>query len=114
MIFSKYISLFPIIHLHSCEILLVPAQSNVALLVDKLVSGGQTFQGIVGHPASVAEISICIYSVYCIVYFVYITSCQHSKVLLEDSFSSWLQKLNTVARRMSQSEQAASYNLVMA
>ena len=36
---------------------LVPPQPDVALLVDKLVLGGQTFESIVGYPAPVAEIS---------------------------------------------------------
>ena len=42
--------------MYSIEILLVPAQPNVALLVDKFVLRGQTFESIIRYPATVAEI----------------------------------------------------------
>ena len=35
---------------------LVPGQSNVALLVNELVLGGEALEGVVGHPALVAEV----------------------------------------------------------
>ena len=35
---------------------LVPGQSNVALLVDELVFGGEALESVVGHPALVAEV----------------------------------------------------------
>ena len=55
MIFPEDIDIFQIyIFTQRDPISSVPAQSNVALLVDKLVLGGQTFQSIVGDPASVA------------------------------------------------------------
>ena len=88
---------------------LVPAQANVALLVDKLVFRGQTLESIVGHPAAVTEMFSRLLSL--LLNLVHLTSCQHSKVLLGDSFSSWLQKLNIGARRMSQSRLAARCNL---
>ena len=106
MIFSNFIEFQIYI---STQFLSVPAQSNVALLVDELVFRSQTFQSIVGHPASIAEISVSIFTA--LLCLVLLTSCQHSKVHLEDNFSWWLQKLNIVARRMSQSKLAARYNL---
>ena len=35
---------------------LVPGQSNVALLVNELVFGGEALERVVGHPALVAEV----------------------------------------------------------